>query len=98
MGKVRSGGITDTDINFTGQRLDATGLLYPERRESGRGGTRWLASSAPSAVPLFLVQPLGSAISNTGDISQAVATHADGAGLPVEFAIVVSMWAYDVIV
>jgi hypothetical protein len=27
-GKVRSGGITQTSINFTGQRLDGSGLLY----------------------------------------------------------------------
>jgi hypothetical protein len=27
-GKVRSGGICQTSINFTGQRLDGTGLLY----------------------------------------------------------------------
>jgi RHS repeat-associated protein len=31
-GKVRTGGITATDINFTGQRLDATGLLYYHAR------------------------------------------------------------------
>jgi RHS repeat-associated protein len=31
-GKVRSGGISQTNINFTGQRLDATGLLYYHAR------------------------------------------------------------------
>jgi RHS repeat-associated protein len=31
-GKVRTGGITATDINYTGQRLDATGLLYYHAR------------------------------------------------------------------
>jgi RHS repeat-associated protein len=31
-GKVRSGGISATSINFTGQRLDGTGLLYYHAR------------------------------------------------------------------
>jgi RHS repeat-associated protein len=31
-GKVRSGGISQTTINFTGQRLDGTGLLYYHAR------------------------------------------------------------------
>jgi len=31
-GKVRAGGISATSINFTGQRLDGTGLLYYHAR------------------------------------------------------------------
>jgi RHS repeat-associated protein len=31
-GKVRAGGISQTSINYTGQRLDATGLLYYHAR------------------------------------------------------------------
>jgi RHS repeat-associated protein len=31
-GKLRSGGITQTSINYTGQRLDGTGLLYYHAR------------------------------------------------------------------
>jgi RHS repeat-associated protein len=31
-GKVRSGGVSQTNINFTGQRLDGAGLLYYHAR------------------------------------------------------------------
>jgi RHS repeat-associated protein len=48
-GKVRSGGITQTTLNYTGQRLDATGLLYYHARYYDPGVGRFV--SADSVVP-----------------------------------------------
>jgi RHS repeat-associated protein len=48
-GKVRSGGITQTSINYTGQRLDLTGLLYYHARMYDPNLGRFV--SADSVVP-----------------------------------------------
>jgi RHS repeat-associated protein/uncharacterized repeat protein (TIGR01451 family) len=48
-GKVRSGGITSTDLNFTGQRLDDTGLLYYNARMYDPVLARFI--SADSVIP-----------------------------------------------
>jgi RHS repeat-associated protein len=48
-GKVRSGGISQTTLNYTGQRLDGTGLLYYHARYYDPGLGRFI--SADSVVP-----------------------------------------------
>ena len=48
-GKLRSGGITQTSLNYTGQRLDSTGLLYYHSRYYDPSLARFL--SADTIVP-----------------------------------------------
>jgi RHS repeat-associated protein len=48
-GKVRSGGVGQTGLNYTGQRLDGTGLLYYHARYYDPGLGRFV--SADSVVP-----------------------------------------------
>ncbi|WP_161668779.1 RHS repeat-associated core domain-containing protein [Kallotenue papyrolyticum] len=48
-GSIRSGGIPQTALNYTGQRRDSTGLLYYHARYYDPGLGRFL--SADSVVP-----------------------------------------------
>lgn len=48
-GKVRSGGISQTSVNYTGQRLDGTGLLYYNARYYDPAIGRFI--SADTVVP-----------------------------------------------
>jgi RHS repeat-associated protein len=42
-GKVRSGGVSETKLNYTGQRLDSTGLLYYGARFYDAGLARFIS-------------------------------------------------------
>gem|GEM_PF-4446673 len=45
-GKVRSGGVTQTKVNYTGQKLDDTGLLYYHARIYDPGLGRFVSSDS----------------------------------------------------
>ncbi len=42
-GAVRSGGVSQTSLNYTGQRLDGTGLLHYHARYYDPGLARWVS-------------------------------------------------------
>ncbi|MBK9712369.1 MAG: hypothetical protein IPO81_13770 [Kouleothrix sp.] len=50
-GAVRSGGVLQTNLNYTGQRLDGTGLLYYHARYYDPGVARFV--SADSVAPAY---------------------------------------------
>jgi RHS repeat-associated protein len=66
-GRVRSGGIGQTTLNYTGQRVDGTGLLYYHARYYDPGLARFISpdSIVPGASP-----GAGGALGTVGTVGQ----------------------------
>ncbi|MDQ3705893.1 MAG: RHS repeat-associated core domain-containing protein [Chloroflexota bacterium] len=77
-GKVRTGGITQTKLNFTGQKLDSTGLLYYHARYYDPSLARF--ASPDTIVPGLAMSPGGAfgALSMAQNSSLTVDFHESG--------------------